>query len=357
MKRVKKEEVKTESATIGAFKKEFDVCAIGNAMVDVLAYADASLLKKHGLTKGSTTLIDEQKAAALYKEMGAATECSGGSAGNTISGIASLGAKTAYIGKVRNDKLGEIFKHDMRAQGIYYNTLPAVMGKSTAQCLVFVTSDGDSKVKSKNVERTMATFLGACQALTRYDIDSEIIRNSKVCYAEGYLWDIEDAREAVRKAVYLAHENNRVFAFTLSDPFCVTRHREEFMELLTSGSIDILFANEHEITAMFEETNLQKILMRLSKLCRVAACVTRSSKGSVIVDHEGNVYDIEAERVAEVYDVTGAGDLYAAGVLYGYVQGYDWYTCGRLGSLAASEVIKYLGGRPLTKLSTLLEKI
>jgi sugar/nucleoside kinase (ribokinase family) len=335
---------------------DFDVVGIGNAIVDILAYTDEAFLKSHNLHKGHMTLVDEKAAARLYDAMGTATECSGGSVANTVTGMASLGAKTAFIGKIKSDQFGEIFRHDMTGLGVYYNTWPADTGKSTAQCLVFVTHDGASKIRGRNAERTMATFLGASTQLTKEDIDADVIKGSKVTYIEGYLWDEKRAQDAVMEAIKIAHEHDRKVAFSLSDPFCVERHKDEFLRLINDGHIDILFANEKEATALVKEKDIRKILYWFSGKVDAAA-ITRSEKGSYIATRGGYIYAIEPERVDEVYDVTGAGDLYAAGVLYGFVTGLEWDKAGRLGALCAAEVIKYLGGRPLTDLSKLPEKL
>lgn len=337
-------------------KKEFDVVGIGNAIVDILAYTTDEFLNTHALHKGSMTLVDEKKAQQLYKKMGTATECSGGSAANTITGLASLGASAAFIGRVKKDQMGDIFRHDMKSLGVHYSTPPATSGKPTAQCLVFVTHEGTSKIKGKNAERTMATYLGASTQITKEDIDPEIIKNSKITYIEGYLWDEAKAKEAVREAIKIAHAHDRKVAFSLSDAFCVQRHKDEFLALLDEGHIDILFANEKEAAALSGEKDTRKQLFWFTGKCDVVA-LTRSEKGSYIITRGGYVHSIEAERVDEVYDVTGAGDLYAAGVLYGIVTGMDLDKAGRLGALSAAEVVKYLGGRTLTKLSTLLENL
>jgi sugar/nucleoside kinase (ribokinase family) len=335
---------------------DFDVVGIGNAIVDILAYTDDGFLQKHNLNKGSMTLVDEKTAKRLYADMGTATECSGGSVANSVTGLASLGAKSAFIGKIKHDQFGEIFRHDLTGQGVYYNTWPSEAGKATAQCLVFVTHEGASKVKGRNAERTMATFLGASTEMTKEDIDPEVIKGAKVTYIEGYLWDEKNAQDAVMEAIRIAHASGRKVAFSLSDPYCVGRHKEEFLKLIHEGHIDILFANEKEAIALSGEKDIRKILYWFTGKCDAVA-VTRSDKGSYIVTRGGYIYAIEPERVDEVYDVTGAGDLYAAGVLYGYVKELGWEKAGRLGALCAAEVIKYLGGRPLTDLSKLVEKL
>jgi sugar/nucleoside kinase (ribokinase family) len=337
---------------------KFDVVGIGNAIVDILAYTSEAFLKEHQLPLSSMQLIDEKTAQALYLDMGAATECSGGSAGNTLAGLASLGGKAAFIGKVKDDQFGEIFEHDMKSQGVHFETPKAKDGLSTAHCLVFVTSDGEGELpgQARDAERTMATFLGASTNITEADIDEEVIKAAKVTYIEGYLFDAPAAQIAIEKAIAIAHAAGRKTALALSDAFCVDRHRETFMRLISDGSIDLVFANEAEVKSLFEKEDLNTILSRLGKLVEVAV-VTRSEKGSYIVTDDGTqIHTIEAERISAVYDVTGAGDLYASGVLYGYTNGMNWEDAGTLGAKCATEVIKYIGGRPLSELSDLLEK-
>lgn len=333
---------------------KFDVAGIGNAIVDILTYTDDAFLAKQGLVKGSMTLIDEKRAAVMYKYMGAATECSGGSAANTIAGIAALGGKTAFIGKVADDQLGSIFRHDMKSLDVHFPTKPLKGSTATASCLVFVTGDErDPSKKAVKAERTMATFLGACKELTERDIDEEIIKNSQVTYCEGYLWDEENAKRAITKAIDLAHAHNRKVSFSLSDAFCVERHRDEFHNLI-DNSIDILFANQYEIMSLYQEEDLRKIFPKIKGKCEVVV-VTRSEKGSVIITND-EVHEVPVQPTT-VYDVTGAGDLYASGFLYGYVKGYELTKCGKLGALAAAEVLKYLGARPLSKLSDLVKLV
>lgn len=331
----------------------YDVVALGNAIVDILAYTDDAFLEKHGLPKGGMTLIDEKQSKAIYAEMGTATECSGGSAGNTAAGLANLGAKTAFVGRVKDDQFGDIFSHDITKSGVNYTTPKAKKGKPTAHCLVLVTHEGESKIKGKNAERTMATYLGASTEITADDVDAAQVRDAKVTYIEGYLWDLEPAKEACRKAINAAHDNGRKVAFTLSDPFCVDRHRADFLDLV-KNHVDILFANEAEIKSLFEEQDLRSIMAKLQGMCEVVA-ITRGANGSYIVGSDGEIHDVQAERVDEVFDVTGAGDLYAAGFLYGYVNGWGHDRSGALGSKCATEVIKYLGGRPLTDLKELVK--
>ena len=319
-----------------------DVVGIGNAMVDVLARADDAFLETHGLAKGAMTLVDAAQSDALYDAMGPGVEISGGSAGNTMAGLAALGGKGAFIGKVRDDQLGGVFGHDIRAAGVQFDTPAAVDGASTARCLVIVTPDA---------QRTMCTYLGACVGLGPDDVDEALIAAAEITYLEGYLWDPPRAKAAFRKALGIAHANGRRVALTLSDPFCVDRHRAEFREL-AAEHIDILFANEAEIISLYEVDDFDAALQRVRGDCAVAA-LTRSERGSVIVAGE-EVHVIDAHPVAEVVDATGAGDLYAAGVLYGLTHGWDLASAGRLGGLAAAEVIGHIGARAEADLGRLM---
>ncbi|HUI16689.1 MAG TPA: adenosine kinase [Alphaproteobacteria bacterium] len=319
----------------------FDVVGIGNAIVDVLARTEDAALEDLGLAKGSMTLIEASAAEALYRHMGPGIECSGGSAANTIAGLASLGGKAAFIGKVKSDQLGRVFRHDIVSLGVHFTTPPAASGPSTARCLVFVTPDA---------QRTLQTYLGASVALGPEDIDEAVVAAAQVTYLEGYLYDPPRAKEAFRKACDIAHRRGRKVALSLSDPFCVTRHRSAFRELV-AGEIDILFANEHEITALYESADFDAALQAVRGQCEIA-CLTRSDKGSVIVAGD-EVHVIDPAPVAQVVDTTGAGDLYAAGFLYGRTHGHGLAASGRLASLCAAEVIGHLGARPETPLAAL----
>ncbi|HLF59540.1 MAG TPA: adenosine kinase [Alphaproteobacteria bacterium] len=319
----------------------WDVAGIGNAIVDVLAHADDAFLVRNGLAKGAMTLIDAERAAELYDRMGPAVEISGGSAANTLVALASMGGRGAFIGKVRNDQLGGIFRHDIEAAGVSFATPPATVGPPTARCLIFVTADA---------QRTMQTYLGACAELTPADIDENAIAAAKVTYLEGYLWDPPQAKQAFLKAAKLAHESGRKVALTLSDPFCVERHREEFRDLV-AHHVDILFANEHEIMSLFETDMFDDVFQHVRGMCEIAA-LTRSERGSVIVSGE-EVHIIDAMPYAPVMDSTGAGDAYAGGFLFGLTRGYDLAQCGRLASLAAGEVISHFGARPEVPLAEL----
>jgi len=313
---------------------KFDVTAIGNAIVDVIAQADDALLAAHKLPKGAMNLIDAEMAEKLYSIMGPGKEASGGSAGNTIAGIAMLGGKTAYIGKVANDQLGSIFTHDIRAAGVTYDTPPLVNGLPTARSLIFVTPDA---------QRTMQTFLGACTQLGPEDINLDHVRSSKVVYMEGYLWDLPRAKQAMLDAAMKAKESGVKVSLTLSDAFCVARFRDEFLDL-AEKYVDILFANESEILSLYQASDFDAALQQVRKHCEIAA-LTRSEKGSVIVTRD-EVHVIDAVKGVKVVDTTGEGDAYAAGFLYGYTQGHDLAACGRLGGAMAAHVISHYGGRP-----------
>jgi sugar/nucleoside kinase (ribokinase family) len=321
--------------------RRFDVTAIGNAIVDVLAQADDSLLVEHKLPKGGMSLIDAVDAERLYKIMGPGMEASGGSAANTVAGIAALGGRAAYIGKVADDQLGDVFTHDIRAVGVTYDTPPLTEGLSTARSLIFVTPDA---------QRTMQTFLGATTQLGPEDLNMEYIISSKVLYLEGYLWDQPRAKKAMRDAAIQAHEAGVKVSLTLSDAFCVARFRDEFLDL-AENHVDILFANESEILSLYQVASFDDAVKQVRGHCEIAV-LTRSEKGSVIVNGS-DVHVIDAEKGIKVVDTTGAGDQYAAGFLYAYTNGHDLTTCGKLGGLMAAEVISHFGPRPSTDVKAL----
>ncbi len=323
-------------------ERHLDVVGIGNAIVDVLANADDDLLVRQGMAKGAMTLIDAARAEALYSVMGSAIEVSGGSAANTIAGIASLGARAGFMGKIGNDQLGGIFRHDIQANGVVFETANAKSATPTARCLIFVTPDA---------QRTLNTYLGACIEFGPEDVDPGLVAHSKVTYLEGYLWDPPAAKAAFLKAAKVAREAGRKVALSLSDAFCVERHRAEFRELLREH-VDILFANEAEIRSLWQVDSFDKALQATRGQCEVAA-LTRSARGSVILAGS-EVHIVDAAPITRVVDTTGAGDLYAAGFLYGYTGGRDPYDCGRIGAIAAAEVIGHYGARPETPLSELL---
>ena len=320
----------------------FDVLGIGNAIVDVIARTEEDFLLKQGMHKGTMALIDEARAQAIYDAMGPAIETSGGSAANTIVGLASLGSRSAFIGKVKDDELGRTFAHDIRAAGASYTTPPAADGPSTARCYVLVTPDG---------ERTMNTYLGAAQDLHPADIDAELVAASAVLYLEGYLWDPKNAKDAFIKAAKIAHEAERTVALSLSDAFCVDRWRAEFLQLMRSGTVDLIFANETELHSLYQTSDFDTAVAAL-RADVSAAVVTRSEKGCIVLGPEGTEA-VPAFSIERVIDTTGAGDLFAAGFLSGLARGADDRTCGRLGALAAAEVIQHLGARPETSLRDL----
>ena len=321
---------------------ELDVVAVGNAIVDVLSHADDGFLRHHGLSKGAMTLLDAPAAEALYARMGPGLEMSGCSAANTMAGLASCGGTGAFIGRVADDQLGQVFRHDIRAAGVAFDTPSASDGRATARCLILVTPDA---------QRTMATFLGASAELTPADIDPELIGRARFTYLEGYLWDPPGAREALRKAMRLSREKGRKVAFTLSDPFCVERHRREFLELL-SGQVQVLFANEAEIRSLHGVDSFESALERTRGRCEIAV-LTRSGLGSVIVTDK-IIHVVPAAHVDRVVDTTGAGDLFAAGFLYGLARGHGPAEAGRMGAIAAAEVISHMGARPQMALGPLV---
>src|SRR6478752_4726605 len=324
--------------------KLYDVVGIGNAIVDIISRCDDGFLSKNDLAKGFMRLIDAQEAARLYEAMGPAIERSGGSAANTIAGLASFGAKCGFIGRVAADQFGGIFRHDIRSQGVAYETAPATEGPPTARCLILVTPDG---------ERTMNTFLGASVGFTPEDLDEAMLRATKIVYLEGYLFDKEEAKAAFRQAAKEAKKAGAKVALSLSDAFCVDRHRADFRAFVREGA-DIVFANEKEIASLYEVNSFQEAANAALTDCELAV-LTRSEEGSVIVSC-GETITIAPDSVREVVDVTGAGDLYAAGFLYGLTQGRPLQTCGQLGSLAAAEVIGHIGARPEVALRELAQK-
>ncbi|MDP9195473.1 MAG: adenosine kinase [Pseudomonadota bacterium] len=320
----------------------FDVVGIGNAIVDVISSTTDRFLTDQGLHRGAMTLINAARAEELYRLMGPGTEASGGSVANTMAGIASLGGSGAYIGKVADDQLGTIFRHDMRSVGVRFDSPASTTGSPTARCLILVTPDG---------QRTMNTYLGACIELSPEDVDPTLIRAAKVTYLEGYLWDPPPAKQAFLKAAQIAHEASRKVSLTLSDPFCVDRHRAGFQDLVRNH-VDILFANESEILSLYQSNTLDEAMAAVRSHCEVAV-ITRSEKGSLILSG-GETHTVPAAPVQNVVDTTGAGDLYAAGFLYGWTKGMPLPACGRIASVAAAEVIGHYGPRPAVRLADLL---
>ncbi|MDB2683044.1 adenosine kinase [Alphaproteobacteria bacterium] len=324
------------------------VVAVGNALVDILAQVDDAFVaeqnEKHGMEKGAMTLIEETRAVELYSQMPAGIESSGGSAANTMAGFASFGGKGGFIGKVADDELGKIFQHDIKSLGLKFDTQPLIAGAKTGRCMIVITPDA---------ERTMNTFLGASVELDAIDVDKDLIASAQVTYLEGYLFDKEKAKQAFIKAAETAHENGHRVALTLSDPFCVDRHRSDFLRLV-ENHVDILFANEDEIKSLFMQESFEDAKSAISKHVEIA-CLTRGDKGAVIVS-EDQEYTIAAQPVAEVIDTTGAGDQFAAGFLYGFTEGKTLEESGTLGAIAAAEVISHMGPRPQVELASLLKK-
>ncbi len=327
--------------------KDLGVVAIGNALVDVLAHATDEFIEQqqrdHGMQPGAMTLIERLRAVELYGMMGPGTEVSGGSAANTMAGFASFGGKGGFIGKVADDQLGEIFRHDLRSSGIEFDTPALVASEPTGRCLILVTDDGN---------RTMNTFLGAAVELNEHDIDEDIIKRAKVLYLEGYLFDRDQAKAAFRKAAEIAKKHGTKVALSLSDPFCVDRHKADFIDLV-DNHVDILFANEQEIMSLYDVFEWDQVPAIIEQKDLIGA-LTRSEKGSVIIEND-QIFEVPTPQV-KVLDTTGAGDAYAAGFLFGFTEGMDLYKCGELGSAAAAEVIQIMGPRTDKKLAELVSR-
>jgi sugar/nucleoside kinase (ribokinase family) len=324
---------------------KYDVLAIGNAIFDILVQTDEKFLATHGMTKGGMALIDEVRAISIYQSMGPATEMSGGSAANTIVGVANLGARAAYVGKVRDDQIGRLYTHDIRAAGVAFETKPALDGPATGCSYILVTSDG---------QRTMNTYLGAAQELMPDDIDAAEIAASGIIYLEGYLWDPKSAKDAFVKASTIAHDAGRQVALTLSDSFCVDRYRDEFLDLMRKGTVDLVFANEAELHQLYQTPDFDAALKQLRNDTKLGI-VTRSEKGCVVASKDG-IKAVPAFPIEKLVDTTGAGDLFAAGFLFGLVRGASHEDAGRLGALAAAEVIQHIGARPQTSLKELAQQ-
>jgi sugar/nucleoside kinase (ribokinase family) len=321
----------------------YDVVGIGNALVDVIAQVENDFLHDQKLIKGSMALVDTDRALDLYEAIGRhGVETSGGSAANTIAGLASLGADVAFIGKVANDPLGHVFAHDLQKLGVEFHSGGATADLPTGRCIIAVTPDA---------ERTMNTYLGVSTHLAFDDLDAELVESAAVLYMEGYLFDRDEAKAAFRKAAERAHSRGRVVSLTLSDSFCVDRHREDFRALVRD-EIDLLFANEDELLSLYQTEIFDDAVEQLRKECNIA-CVTRSEKGSVIVTPI-DVHSVPAKKVSSVIDTTGAGDLFAAGFLRGYTRGFDLTHCAQMGAIAAAEVISHVGPRPQVSLLDLL---
>jgi len=324
---------------------KYDVLGIGNAIFDVLVRTEDAFLARHGMTKGGMALIDEARAAAIYNDMGPAIEMSGGSAANTIVGLAGFGARAAFIGKVKDDQIGRLYSHDIKAANVAFATPPAASGPATGCSYILVTPDG---------ERTMNTWLGAAQDLTPDDIDPAEIAASRIVYLEGYLWDPKNAKDAFLKASTIAHDAGRQVALTLSDAFCVDRYRGEFLDLMRSRAVDLIFANEAELGSLYQTSDFDAALVQLRNDAALGV-VTRSENGCVIASKD-SVIAVPAFRVEQVVDTTGAGDLFAAGFLFGLVRGAGFENAGKLGGLAAAEVIQHIGARPQVSLKELAQQ-
>ena len=324
---------------------KYGVVAVGNALVDVISQTSDEFLaeqnSKYGMKKGAMTLVDEVRAVDLYTQMPKGMETSGGSAANTMAGFASFGGNGAFIGKVSDDELGKIFQSDIKSLGVQFDTQPLILGASTGRCMILVTPDA---------QRTMNTFLGASIELSPIDIDKYLITSSKITYLEGYLFDRPQAKEAFITAAEYAHEAGHRIALTLSDPFCVDRHRHDFLQLVEKH-VDILFANEEEIKSLFMQEDFDGAVSAISKHVEIAA-ITRSEKGAIIISGDQQI-KIDAVPVDNVVDTTGAGDQFAAGFLYGFTEGKPLEECGKLGAIAAGEVISHIGPRPEVKLADL----
>lgn len=319
----------------------FDVVGIGNALVDVIAHASDEFLEHEALVKGSMTLIDTDRAVHLHRAIGPAVEMSGGSAANTVCGVASFGGRAAYVGKVSADDLGDVFGHDLRAVGVSFHAGRRLDDIPTGRCLIVVTPDA---------QRTMSTFLGVSSYLDPDDIDADVVASGAVLYMEGYLYDRPEAKKAFRHAAEVAHRAGRQVSLTLSDSFCVDRHRDDFRELV-ADEVDILFGNEHELCALYELDTLEAAVATVRGECGLAV-ITRGPLGSLVITPD-TIVEVAAHPVTRVLDTTGAGDLFAAGFLYGYTQGHGPQACGWFGSLAAAEVISHVGPRPLVELRRL----
>jgi len=324
---------------------DFAVLGIGNALVDVITTVDDRFIAAHDFPRGATTMVDLDRAEAVYADLPPAQEISGGSCANTIAGLASFGASVAFIGRVRDDQLGKVYTHDLRSLGVHFDVAPATTGPATGRCLVMVTTDA---------QRTQCTYLGASTFIGPEDVDTAVVAGAEVTYLEGYLWDQPSAKDAIRKAAAAARAAGSQVAFTLSDPFCVDRHRDEFRDLV-ADEIDVLFGNESEICSLYEVDDFDAAVQEVRRHCRVGA-LTRSEHGSVVIGGD-EVHAIAAEPVDRLVDTTGAGDQYAAGFLYGLTHGQDLATCGRLGSMAAAEVISHYGARPAVSLAKLAEGV
>lgn len=320
----------------------FDVVGIGNALVDIISHVEDRFIDEHGLVKGAMTLVDTDRALALHRSLGTSVEMSGGSAANTVCGVASLGGRAAYIGKVSDDDLGGAFGHDLLAVGVRFAPGGPADGVPTGRCIIAVTDDA---------ERTMNTYLGASSLLTPADVDTDVVAAARVLYMEGYLYDRPEAKKAFRHAARASHDAGRLVSLTLSDSFCVDRHRDDFRALVTD-EVDLLFGNADELIALYETDSFDEAVAAVRADCRLAA-ITLGARGSIVVTHD-DVSEVPAVGVPHVVDTTGAGDLFAAGFLFAHTRGDDLASCAHIGAIAAAEVISHVGPRPLVELRTLL---
>lgn len=324
---------------------KFDALCIGNAICDVFSHVEEDFLAEENLVKGSMRLIETDEAVRLFDKMGQTVRVSGGSAGNTAAGIASLGGNPAYFGKVAEDELGDSYVHDMNGTGVHFKTPRLQGGKPTARSMILITPDG---------ERTMNTYLGACTEFTPLDVDEDIVAASAVTYMEGYLWDPEEAKKAFLAAAEIAHKHNRKVAITLSDSFCVDRYRSEFQALLNDGVVDLLFANEHELKALYETSDLESAIAATKKTGALAA-LTLGSEGAIVFNADES-HKVPAQEIENVVDLTGAGDLFAAGFLFGFARGYTLKKATELGCICAADVIGHVGARPNRPLKIIAEQ-
>ncbi|MFN5351831.1 MAG: adenosine kinase [Alphaproteobacteria bacterium] len=329
-------------------EKKYGVVGIGNSIVDILCYKSHDFLKTHHLRLGRMKLVSEDEVSTLYRSISSSTECSGGSVANSMVGFASLGGKSAFIGKVGNDYFGKLFADDLVKNDVFFHSLPAT-NKATARSIIIITRTNEDDESSK-IERSMATYLGVSSEFAEEDIDAKTIADSKVLLIEGYLLDSEKARNAIKKAIKIAEENKVEIAITLSDPECVLRHRDDFLKIIKDHA-KIFIGNIHEVEALLQTNDRDEIIKKLADLCSISV-MTMSEEGSYIINNK-KIYMIDVKHCDEVYDVTGAGDLYAAGFLYGYTQGYNFSICGNIASYAASETLRYIGARPLKSLKDL----
>lgn len=319
------------------------VLAIGNALVDVITTAEPAFLAERGIAKGSMRLIGPDEAETLYAAMGPGREISGGSAANTVAGVAALGGSSGFVGRVANDQLGKVFAHDIRAAGVGFTTAPSANGNPTGRCLIVVTPDGD---------RTMNTYLGACQELSAADLDAASVAAADILYLEGYLWDPPAPRDAMRKAIEVARANGRKVAFTLSDVFCVEGHRADFRMLL-EGHVDLMFGNENEVRSLYQTDDLEAAMAEMARHACIAV-ITRSEKGAIVLEG-GRRHEVPGEAVARVVDTTGAGDMFAGGFMAAMAEGRALPDCARVGCIAAAEVISHYGARPEADLKALVK--